>query len=73
MGLSVYAKDADALKCARTFPKLGSKVARLTLTPAAGKVLPTPSRSGESHHTWWQVDGGDPVPYIDFVIDTYLI
>lgn len=60
MGLSVYADVNDAEWNARRYHSLGDKIARLTLGADAGKMLTTP-RDGNSHHTWWQADGYNPV------------
>ena len=60
MGLSIYTDAYDAVKCARDYPKIGDKIARLTLGPDTGKVQHTPSASFASHHTWWLVEGCDP-------------
>lgn len=60
MGLSVYTDANDAVRNARRYHNLGNKIARLTLGVDAGKILPT-SRDGNSHYTWWQADGYNPI------------
>lgn len=60
MGLSTYADENDAVRCAREFPKIGNRIARLTLEPDAGNVQYTPSGSFTSHHTWWLAEVYDP-------------
>lgn len=60
MGLSVYTESVDAIQCAQQFPKLGSKIAHLFLTPASGTALKTGS-GWDSHNTWWKPQGFDPV------------
>ena len=60
MGLSVYADPTDAILCAGQFPKLGTLIARVNLTPQSGKLLGT-GRPSNSHHTWWMVHGFNPI------------
>ena len=60
MGLSVFANPNDAARRARRYPSLGNRIARLTLTPDAGTMLPTP-RDDDSHHTWWLPAGYNPL------------
>ena len=69
MGLSVFTEREDALGCAKQFPKLGDKIARLALTPQAGKALKTHGMR-ESHNTWWAPRGLDPVDTIQAVENT---
>ena len=61
MGLSTYTDKGQALECARQFPQLGDKIARLTLKNDAGQVLATPRGVGDTHHTWWKAEGFDPI------------
>ena len=68
MGLSVYADANDAVWNARRYHNLGDKIARLTLGADAGEMLPTP-RDGNSHHTWWQADGYNPVAFATVVMN----
>ena len=60
MGLSTFTDEDHARACARQFPQLGSKIAKLSLGKEAGKVLPTPRDIWTSHHTWWQATGIRP-------------
>ena len=53
-GLSVYTDLGDVRHNARKYPKLGSLIARATLSPEHGKIKQTGKRS---HHTWWATDG----------------
>ena len=66
MGLSVYADQDEAFKCAGQYPKIGNMIARVTLTPVAGKLLETGSKF-DSHHTWWKADGFNPIGYSQVV------
>ncbi|MCY4415361.1 MAG: hypothetical protein OXE87_03505 [Chloroflexi bacterium] len=59
MGLSVLADINDALDRANQFRSIGNIVARLMLTPDAGRILYTP-RDNDSHHTWWVPEGYNP-------------
>ena len=68
MGLSVFADESDAVYWATRISRIGNRIARLTLGPGAGKILPTP-REGDSHHTWWQADGYDPTGVATIVIN----
>lgn len=53
-GLSVYRDKADASRVIKRIPRFKkSQPALGVLTPDLGKILSTPSRSSESHHTWW--------------------
>ena len=60
MGLSVYSELIHAIECAKQYPKLGDKIARLCLTPASGKAVQT-GRGLDSHNTWWKALGFDPL------------
>ena len=53
MGLSVYADRADAIECAISFKGIGDKIARVALSPEAGKTLKTEG-GYPSHYTWWK-------------------
>ena len=58
MGLSVYTDRDDAIRCALRYPRIGDKIASLSLAPESGKVL----RTGgvfKSHSTWWKVESFD--------------
>ena len=74
MGLSIYAELSDAEKAADQFSSIGDWIAGLTLTPVAGKILPTPRyhpatpENGDSHHTWWKNENYDPIPNTTMVI-----
>ena len=68
MGLSVFADGNEAVRRAIRFHLIGNKIARLTLGPAAGKILPTPT-NGDSHHTWWQAVAYDPTDGATVVIN----
>ena len=68
MGLSIYANANDAVWNARRYHGLGGKIARLVLGSDAGKTLPTP-RDGNSHFTWWQAEGYDPIVTATVVIN----
>ena len=62
IGISVFEEKDEAVRRARKYRRLGSMLARVTLTPDTGKILHTPRpRGGGSHHTWWPVHGLDPV------------
>jgi hypothetical protein len=53
-GLSIYRDRTDAYQLTKRIPRFKkSKIALGGLNPELGKVLPTPSRSSKSHHTWW--------------------
>ena len=65
-GLSVYAEEKDAIDCALQYPKIGNKIARLTLTPVAGVVLHTEGFY-ESHNTWWNNEKLNPASFCGFV------
>ena len=67
MGLSVFAEANDAVEWARRLPQIGSYIARLTLSPCSGKMLSTP-REGNSHHTWWYIEGFNPLAASEIVI-----
>lgn len=67
MGLSIYADINDAIRAARRYPRLGDKIATLTLLPASGKVIPTP-RNGNTHHTWWVVADYRPAATVAITI-----
>lgn len=67
MGLSVFANKSDAVARARRYPGIGDRIARLTLAPYSGKIQPTP-RDGDSHHTWWLLEGYNPTG-IAIVVD----
>lgn len=60
LGLSIYADWHDAVRCAEQYPKLGDKIAYLSLSSTAGMVLRTGGGS-ESHNTWWTPAGFNPV------------
>lgn len=63
MGLSTYADLDDAVACRIAFPRIGNRIARLTLTPSAGAILPTPrviNGVADTHHTWWHPTDYDP-------------
>ena len=68
MGLSVYVDANEAVWYARRYHSLGDKIARLALEADAGEMLPTP-RDGNSHHTWWQADGYNPVAIATVVMN----
>ena len=68
MGLSIFTDADQAVSWARRVSSLGDLIARLTLEPASGKILPTP-RNGNSHHTWWLPDGYDGTRIATVVID----
>jgi hypothetical protein len=69
-GLSVYRKKKDLARLL-TLPTFKGKpwqVARATLSPAVGRLKPTPPRKiRNSHHTWWWPEGVDPTQL--FVLD----
>ena len=53
-GLSVYMDLGDAQRLRSRIPAMKRKrIAIGELEPVAGKILPTPSAGGGSHHTWW--------------------
>ena len=58
MGLSVYTDREDAIQCALRYPRIGDKIADLSLTPESGKVLGT-GGVFRSHSTWWKVEDFD--------------
>ena len=66
MGLSVYADITSARKCAGRYPNLGNKIARVSLTPGAGKILET-SGQFPSHHTWWKYEEYNPAEHSEIV------
>lgn len=66
MGLSVYADENDAVQCALQYPNIGNKIARLTLTPASGRAIPTDG-GFPSHHTWWKVRDFNPIDSVEVV------
>ena len=70
MGLSVFADESDAAERIRRYPRIGRRLARLTLGPASGKILPTP-RDDNSHHTWWLPDGYDATGIATVVINLH--
>ena len=53
VGLSVYADRNDAVECAISFKGIGDKIARVDLSPEAGKMLKTDG-GYPSHYTWWK-------------------
>lgn len=62
-GLSVYRKkkDLNRLLTLPTFREKPWKVAHAALTPAAGRMMPTPPKKiRNSHHTWWWPSDVDP-------------
>ena len=50
-------------------PRLGRKIAKLSLGKEAGKALATPRDIGVSHHTWWQAAEFDPIASTFIVTD----
>ena len=71
MGLSSYANLDDALACRTAFPRIGSRIALLTLAPDAGKILPTPrviNGVEDSHCTWWHPADYDPTAAVTVVL-----
>ena len=58
MGLSVYADIDDAIQCALRYPRIGDRIASLSLAPESGKVLHT-GGAFKSHSTWWKVEEFD--------------
>jgi hypothetical protein len=53
-GLSVYRNKMDACRTIRRIPRFKKAQPALgVLAPSLGKILCTPSREGQSHHTWW--------------------
>ena len=69
MGLSTFTDEEHARACARQFPRLGSKIAKLSLGKEAGKALSTPRDIWVSHHTWWQATEFDPIASTFIVTD----
>ena len=67
MGLSTFTDINDAVNCFCQIPKLGDKIARLTLGQAAGKVKATPRNFWESHHTWWKNQVFTPTGHVEIV------
>lgn len=68
-GLSVFTAKSDALRLTRRIPGIlgpGALIASATLSPDAGKLMPTP-RDGNSHHTWWAPDGFDHTAVFEVV------
>lgn len=53
-GLSVFMDIEDVIRLQKRVPALRRRrVAKGTLVSDLGNMLPTPSRTGRSHHTWW--------------------
>ncbi len=53
-GVSVYRDKADACRVIKRIPRFKkSQPAVGILRPSFGKILCTPSRTSQSHHTWW--------------------
>ena len=67
MLLSTFTDINDAVDCFHQYPKLGDKIARLTLGQEAGKVKETPRDWWESHHTWWENGAFNPTSSADIV------
>jgi hypothetical protein len=60
-GLSVYRKKEEILSVINKIPRFRkSKPALGVLDPSLGKILATPSKNGNSHHTWWISSGTQP-------------
>jgi hypothetical protein len=54
-GLSVYTDLDDAKLARRNVPGMAKKMlAQCDLRSDDGRIKPTPSISGQSHHTWWK-------------------
>ena len=73
MGLSTFVDPDDAVAYRSIFPKIGDRIARLTLTPVAGMILPTPrviNGIEDTHHTWWHPT--DYAPNADATVIPYL-
>ena len=58
MGLSVFTNKSHAVECAQQYPKIGDKIATLTLTLASGEIIQTGS-AFDSHNTWWKAENYD--------------
>jgi len=53
-GLSVYRDKTDAYGVIKKIPRFKkSRPALGIVTPNLGKILSTPSKTSQSHHTWW--------------------
>lgn len=69
-GLSVMVDKEDVPRWRKRYPRLSNTrlkhAATGVLEPRHGKIMPTPSSTSESHHTWWVYDKVDPSP--DFTI-----
>ena len=59
MGLSVFADRTDAVQCAEQYPKIGDKIASISLTPRAGMIIQTTSPF-DSHNTGWMAEDFEP-------------
>ena len=68
MGISIYPDIGTAIFYAESNRRrIGDKVARVTLTPDAGKILRTPSRRSSNHHTWWKYEEFKPAEHAEVV------
>ena len=69
-GLSLLQDASDAKRMKSRIPAFRNKLVAIgALRPDCGRVLPTPSRSSTSHHTWWVPEELiDPSPL--FVVTT---
>lgn len=63
-GLSVFESSSDAARLTRKGNLRGRIVCRVTLSPGAGRILKTGTRS---HHTWW------PYAEYDILVDCQLV
>jgi hypothetical protein len=78
-GLSIYGEQTDAADLYRFFARrhgvhgtrIGNLVAKLSLNPSHGKLMPTPrQRRPDSHHTWWPFCETDRVSsFVEIVED----